>query len=85
MHAEVTPWTALAAILAFGASGLWAWILLEGIEVLTDPNAALVRRMRLAGATTCCTLMLTGAYLSWMQQPGTLAVRNPVTMDRDGR
>jgi hypothetical protein len=85
MNAEITQWTALAAILAFGACGLWTWILLEGIEVMSDPHTAVARRMRLAGATTCCTLMLAGAYFSWMHQPGIQAVRSPVTMDRDVR
>jgi hypothetical protein len=70
MYPAITPWTAAAAILAFGATGLWAWILIEGIEIVTDPMSTTMRRVRLAGAASFCALMLVGAYLCWTDQSG---------------
>jgi len=70
MHPALTPWTAIAAILAFGASGLWTWMLLEGIEVVTDPMSSTMRRVRLAGAASCCAAMVVAACACWNEDSG---------------
>lgn len=63
-----TVWTALAAILAFGAAIGWPWIMLEIVDVAAndDPGAS-ARRRRLAVCSLVLVLALGASAVLWHQ------------------
>lgn len=63
-----TVWTALAAILAFGAAIGWPWIMLEIVDVAADdgPESS-ARRRRLAACSIALVLALGASAVLWHQ------------------
>lgn len=64
MQAEL-EWTLAALALALAAAAMWAWIVVEGVDMMGMATTAGLRTRRLVRTGTTCTLFLVAAYGCW--------------------